>query len=185
MLNMSGNVLILGNPALREKSLPVTDFSCSAEKSDFRRLIAELEEFRRQNGFGRGIAGIQIGIRKRIIALNFGDGPFIIVNPEIIERSAETFSMWDDCMSFPDLMVRVARNSSISIRYRDESGLQREWQRLDQQKSELLQHEIDHLDGILAVDRAIEKTDIIYKSEFLKNRTFYDRMVQYSIIPTL
>ena len=182
---MSGNILILGNPILREKSAIISDFNDYDNKADFRKLKSELEEFRRMNGFGRGIAGIQIGIKKRIIALNLGEGPFVINNPEIIFRSAERFTMWDDCMSFPDLMVRVERNKSIEIRYQDEKGFIKEWKNIKQDMSELLQHEIDHLDGIMAIDKAINKTDIIYRDEFNKNREKYDQMVDYGITPTI
>ena len=182
---MSDNILILGNPVLREKSEPITHFSDKDNLADFSRLKSALEDFRQKNGFGRGIAGIQIGIKKRIIALNFGEGPFVMINPEIIERSTSRFTMWDDCMSFPDLMVRVERNKSIGIKYQDESGLIHEWNDIEQDKSELLQHEIDHLDGILAVDRAINPTDIIYRSEFDKNISTYNLMVDYVITPTI
>ncbi len=182
---MSSNVLILGNPILREKSAQISDFSDSDNIADFMKLKAELEIFRKKNGFGRGIAGIQIGIKKRIIALNFGEGPFVMINPEIIARSAESFTMWDDCMSFPDLMVRVKRNRSIGINYQDENGSIIEWENIEQDKSELLQHEIDHLDGIMAIDLAIENTDIIYRSEFNKNKEQYDQMVDYIITPTI
>ena len=182
---MSGNILILGNPILREKSAIISDFNDYDNKADFGKLKSELEEFRRMNGFGRGIAGIQIGIKKRIIALNLGEGPFVIINPEIIFRSAERFTMWDDCMSFPDLMVRVERNKSIEIRYQDEKGFIKEWKNIKQDMSELLQHEIDHLDGVMAIDKAINKTDIIYRNEFKKNRAKYDQMVDYGITPTI
>lgn len=182
---MSSNVLILGNPVLREKSTSVSDFSDAGNIADFMKLKTALEDFRRKNGFGRGIAGIQIGIKKRIIALNLGEGPFVIVNPEIISRSAELFTMWDDCMSFPDLMVRVERHKSIELRYQDENGNTKEWNNVGQDISELLQHEIDHLDGIMAIDRAINKADIIYKNEFNKNREKYDQMVEYGITPTI
>jgi len=168
-----------------EKSTSISDFSDNDNITGFGRLKTELEDFRKKNGFGRGIAGIQIGIKKRIIALNFGEGPFVIVNPEIFERSIELFTMWDDCMSFPDLMVRVERNKSIGLKYQDETGCTKEWKNIEQDKSELLQHEIDHLDGIMAIDRAINETDIVYRNEFNKNRNKYDPMVQYGITPTI
>ena len=65
---MSTKVLVLGNPILREKSEAVIDFVDKWTKEDFNNLKKELDYFRRENGFGRGIAGIQIGIKKRIIA---------------------------------------------------------------------------------------------------------------------
>jgi peptide deformylase len=182
---MPTEVLVLGNPQLRERSEAIIDFADKRAKEDFNNLKNALDRFRRENGFGRGIAGIQIGIKKRIIALNLGKESFIIVNPEIIRYGAETFTMWDDCMSFKDLLVRVKRFKSIDIMFSDESGERQEWSDIEQAIAELLQHEMDHLDGILAIDRAITPSDIIYKSEYTKNVDYYDKMVDYTIKSTL
>ena len=182
---MATKVLLLGNPILREKSMTILDFKDKRNIKDFSSLKKELDSFRMKNGFGRGIAGIQIGIKKRMIALNLGKGSFVIVNPEIIRYSTETFIMWDDCMSFKDLIVRVKRFKSIDIIFYNENGKKQEWLNIEQDKSELLQHEIDHLDGILAIDRAITPTDIIYKREYIKNEDYYNKRVDYTIKPTI
>jgi peptide deformylase len=182
---MAKPVLLLGDPRLRLKSEAVEEFAGESIEREVADLKEALEDFRRRNGFGRGIAAIQIGIARRMIALNLGDGPFVIVNPKIVRRSSEAFRMWDDCMSFPDLVVRVERHRSIDIEYFDERGNGKEWLDPDQATSELLQHEIDHLDGVLAIDRAIEAQDIIYKDEYSKNRAYYDAMVDYAIKPTV
>jgi peptide deformylase len=105
--------------------------------------------------------------------MNLGNGPFSIVNPEITCYSDQTFTLWDDCMSFPDLLVKVRRHESIGLRYTDEEGRERKWEILDRSESELLQHEMDHLDGILAIDRAIDKESIIYRAVFEEHRNFY------------
>lgn len=182
---MAKPVLLLGNPTLRLESEAVDEFGGETLKNDIAELEDALEDFRKRNGFGRGIAAIQIGLARRMIALNLGKGPFVIVNPRIVRRSPEAFRMWDDCMSFPDLVVRVERHRSIDVEYFDEGGNRKEWLGLDQATSELLQHEIDHLDGVLAIDRAIEMSDIIYKNEYSKNREYYDAMVDYVIEPTI
>ena len=145
-------VLLLGDPLLRRKSAPIDDVSDPALKDEMRDLKEALERFRREHGFGRGIAAPQIGIPKRMIALNLGQGTFVIANPEIVHRSDETFTMWDDCMSFPDLLVRVRRRVSIDLRFMDEEGAVKEWTSIGQAESELLQHEIDHLDGKVFVE---------------------------------
>jgi len=178
-------VLILGDPLLRRKSAPVDNFSDPALKDEMRDLKEALERFRREHGFGRGIAAPQIGIPKRMIALNLGQGTFVIANPEIVRRSVQTFTMWDDCMSFPDLLVRVRRHVSIDLRFLDEDGAAKEWTGIGQAESELLQHEIDHLDGVMATDRAIEPEDILYKSEYQKHKKLYDERVDYVIAPTI
>ena len=85
-------------------------------------------------------------------------------------------TLWDDCMSFPDLVVMVKRHKKISIEYNNENGEIQIWNDLTPSESELLQHEIDHLDGIMAIDKAIDAKSIIYKSEYNQNREFYQKM---------
>jgi len=148
-----------------------TDYNLKNEIEDLRDALSR---FRQEKGFGRGIAAVQLGIPKRMIALNFGNETFVIINPEITFRSQETFCLWDDCMSFPDLLVKVKRHSSIEVRYQDEEGVVRELKTLGQAESELLQHEIDHLNGILAIDKVVRTCDIIYKVEYLNRRHLYD-----------
>ena len=76
-------------------------------------------------------------------------------------------TLWDDCFSFPDLLVKVRRNLSIEVRYQDMQG-EKHTLKAGQGLSELLQHEIDHLDGILAIDRAIDSKHIVLRSEYEK-----------------
>ncbi|PZC51698.1 MULTISPECIES: peptide deformylase [unclassified Mesotoga] len=182
---MTSEVLLIGNPLLRERSSPVTDFQSQETIKQFAMLKQALDEFRNEKGFGRGISAPQIGILKRIVALNLGQESFIIVNPRITNRSKPVFTMWDDCMSFPHLLIRLERSLSIDVVYEDERGIEHEWKGVDQARSELLQHEIDHLDGILAIDHALDAKSIIYRSEYERNREYYDRLVDYIIKPTI
>ena len=175
------NVLLLGDPRLRVRSTEVEGYDAAA----FEALAATLDEFRRTHGFGRAISAPQIGIPQRFIAMNLGQGTFFIVNPLITWRSEETFTMWDDCMSFPDLLVRVERAQSLSLEYVDEQGKRKEWRELDRAAAELLQHEIDHLDGVLAVDRKIDDESLVMRREYERNREFFDAKVDYAIVPTI
>ena len=175
------DVLLLGDPRLRVRSSEVTRYDAEA----FGALAATLDAFRRQHGFGRAISAPQIGIAQRFIAVNLGSGTFFVVNPVITSRSEETFTMWDDCMSFPDLLVRVRRNASLSLEYVDEHGKPQTWRDLDQAAAELLQHEIDHLDGVLAVDRALDQESLVMRREYERNREYYEAMVEYAIVPTI
>ena len=74
------------------------------------------------------------------------------------------FAVWDDCLCFPDLLVKVRRHRSCRIRYRDPHGHERE-RFLEDDLSELLQHEYDHLDGILAVSRAIDGRSLALRGQ--------------------
>jgi len=170
---MVRKVLILGDPLLRTRSAEVKNLKEPLLEQEILDIKETMEDFRSNNGFGRGIAANQIGIPKRMIGLNLGDGPFVLINPEITFRTAEEWELWDDCMSFPDLVVKVRRRVGISLAYQDEAGARIEWNNLPFTESELLQHEMDHLDGILAIDRALDEKSIIYKSEYKKNLNYY------------
>ena len=177
------NVLLLGDPRLRRVSEPVGSISDPAYITDKHRLQITLEEFRARHGFGRAISAPQIGVPLRFVALHL-DRPFVIANPVITWKSSETFTMWDDCMSFPWLMVRLKRHRSISLQYVDEDGRTREWRELEQSTSELLQHEIDHLDGILAIDRALDRESVISREVYEGDVSWFAKQVDY-VIPKL
>lgn len=182
---LPAKVLLLGDPALRKVCRPVDAASNADFRYDRDRLHATLEAFRAEHGFGRAISAPQIGVAFRFIAVNLGDGPFTMINPEITWVSPETFTMWDDCMSFPFLLVRVRRQRAISVRYLDDDGNIRVMDRRDQATSELLQHEIEHLDGILAVDHALDADAIVSREVFEENPDWFADKVDYVIAPTV
>ncbi len=158
-------ILILGNPCLWKTSEKVTDLhSISPVISD---LSDTLAAFRSANGFGRAIAAPQIGILKRVIFTSLLGG-LPLINPVISEASQDLFELWDDCFSLPDIMVRVKRHQSISVTYQDLTG-KIHILRAEGDLSELLQHEIDHLDGILATDRAIDSHSFAMRSEVMRH----------------
>lgn len=141
---------------LTARSAPV-DFDNDAElPGQIAALHRALADFRAQHGFGRAIAAPQLGISKRLICMHLGARPLTLINPEITWRSDGEFEVWDDCLSVPDVIVRVRRHRSISVTALDDRGRRREWLELPESLSELLQHEIDHLDGILMTDRAVD-----------------------------
>lgn len=156
-------VLELGHPLLRRVCDPVGDATADPElRERAAALQATLAAFRARHGFGRAIAAPQVGLPLRLVAMDLGSsaypdgggGPLLLVDPEVTWRSAETFTLWDDCMSFPWLLVRVRRHRSLSLRFRDGDGRERSWERVEPALAELLQHELDHLEGVLALDRA-------------------------------
>lgn len=113
--------------------------------------------------------------------MDLGDGPRLIVNPEVTWTSDETFTMWDDCMSFPGLLVRLRRAASISVRYRDERGDAQEWEHVERAVAELLQHELDHLDGVLAIDRAVDRESLVLREVFESQRAHFSGLADYVI----
>ncbi len=113
-----------------------------------------LHEFRRTHGFGRGIAAIQIGVAQRVIYIEIEGQPLELINPRLLWVSPEKFRLWDDCFSFPDLMVDLERHTHVEIEYEDRTGVVQQL-KASHGLAELLQHELDHLDGILSVDRVL------------------------------
>ena len=88
----------------------------------------------------------------------------VFVNPVLTPDGPEMMELWDDCMSFPDLLVRVRRHKKCRLTFRDAAWRHRQIE-LEGDLSELLQHEYDHLDGILAVSRAIGARHFALRSQ--------------------
>jgi len=156
-------ILLLGNPILSSRSDPVV----LAETGTLRQVVTDLQDtlmhFRARYGAGRAIAAPQIGILKRLVYMHI-DSPTVLINPRLEDLSTEMFELWDDCMSFPDLLVRVRRHRTCRIVYRD-LDWNEQTLRLEDTLSELLQHECDHLDGVLAIERAIDRRSLAYRSQ--------------------
>jgi len=159
-------ILKLGNSELYEisESLKRDELPVALERaSEMHNLILE---FRNKYGAGRAIAAPQIGYKKRMIAL-YVDRPVVMINPVLFNLSEEVMELWDDCMSFPGLLVKVRRHKRCSVRFKDENWKEQVWN-LEDDYSELIQHEYDHLDGILATQRAIDDKSFALAEE-IKN----------------
>ncbi len=156
-------ILQLGDPTLRQKSCPV--LAAADAGPVIIDLRDTLHEFQRSHGFGRGISAIQIGQPWRIIYIEIQGVSYSLINPAFEHESEEKIRLWDDCFSFPDLVVLVERSASVTLRYEDQDGMARTLE-ASGAMSELLQHEMDHLDGILAIDRAIDRNSLCSREEF-------------------
>ncbi len=156
-------ILLLGNPQLHRRSEPVEKPQVSAALDIVKDLHDTMMDFRSRHGWGRAIAAPQIGVLKRIVYLHV-DKPWLILNPTIEAASLEMIELWDDCMSFPDLLVRVKRHAAFTLRWRDEQW-DEQTLHVEGVLSELLQHEIDHLDGVLAVARAVDDASFALQSQ--------------------
>lgn len=158
---MVREVLQLGNPQLYEACEPIRQREVHSLTQTVEDLHDTLCAFRRQYGAGRAIAAPQIGLKKRLIYM-YIEQPVVFINPVLEFLSDEKMVVLDDCMSFPGLLVKVKRYKSCRISYLD-----LDWQEhtldLEGDLAELLQHEYDHLDGILATMRAIDKRSFFLK----------------------
>jgi len=161
-------LLQLGDPGLREIAFRVEN---PAEVADVVQDLADtLAHWRKTTGYGRAIAAPQIGVGLRVIFLQLpGADPWPFINPEIVDRTAGKIVVWDACLSFLSIFMQVERHREITVRYQD---LAATWHEIragaERDLSELLQHEIDHLDGILAVDRITDIRTLCTREEFEK-----------------
>ncbi|HKV62252.1 MAG TPA: peptide deformylase [Candidatus Acidoferrum sp.] len=163
-------ILQLGDPGLREVAKKVNDPAAPEIRALVEDLSDTLAHWRKATGYGRGIAAPQIGSNLRVIFLRLpGEAAWPILNPEITSRSEERIVVWDACLSFLSIFMQVQRHRDIVVRYQDLSGKQCEVRAGEERNlSELLQHEIDHLDGILAVDRITDMKTMCTREEFEK-----------------
>ncbi|UYZ60007.1 peptide deformylase [Hymenobacter latericus] len=161
-------ILQLGNPLLREVAEPVADATVPAVAQVVTDLTDTVAHWRETTGYGRAIAAPQIGVLQRIVVLRLPGKPvWPLINPTVVERSPETMVVWDACLSFLSIFMQVERHQWITVRYQDLGGSWHETRAgLKDDLAELLQHEIDHLDGILAIDRVTDVKSICTRAEF-------------------
>lgn len=158
---MEKTILLLGNPDLYEVCSEVAREELREMELVKTDLKDTLLAFRRRYGVGRAIAAPQIGVKKRVIYRHL-DTPVLFINPRLEFPDGEEMEVLDDCMSFPGLLVRVMRHRRCVIHYRNE-----QWEEcameLEGGMAELIQHEYDHLDGVLATMRAIDNRSLVMK----------------------
>lgn len=156
---MIKEILKLGNPKLYETSKEVTSSDAASLPGWITDLHDTLLDYRKTYGAGRAVAAPQIGIQKRLLYM-LTDKEYVFINPKMDFPDEEMMEVLDDCMSFPGLCVRVMRHKRAVITYTDLEGKEQKME-LEGDYSELLQHEYDHLDGILATMRAIDNKSLI------------------------
>ena len=135
-----------GDPVLKSRATPVKDFDESLEHlaEEMLRVMREAE--------GVGLAANQIGRHKRIFVAAYEDEEYAIVNPVVEERSETTEKDVEGCLSIPETRVEVERPTAVTVSGLDPSG---EPVRVEAEGllARIFQHEIDHLDGVLILDR--------------------------------
>jgi peptide deformylase len=164
----------LGDPILRVRCERVQN-----PKSAATRLVADdlrdsLAIARKKYRMGRALAAPQIGAPVRIVFVQMDKQRWNMVNPEITDVGPDDFQVWDDCFSFPNLLVRVSRAYQVTVSYTDPKGKAHTLEAKGPM-AELLQHEIDHLDGILALDRPSGVDPFAFRSEWEKLHQPEDR----------
>ena len=143
-------ILKMGDETLRQKSLPVQQID-----DQLRSLVSEMFETLQKSG-GIGLAAPQIGknIRLFIVQLEDSDG-MVFINPEVIKTSEQLCTMEEGCLSIPKVYEKVVRPKEITIQYTDLNG-KKQIIKAESLLSRVIQHEADHLNGILFLDRIEE-----------------------------
>jgi peptide deformylase len=202
-------VRVLGDPVLHAPSRPVESVRDAAAKAAAADAHAALAAFRVRHGFGRAISAPQVGHALRVIALDLGAkglGRITMFNPVLSVRTDEPqLTLWDDCMSVPGFLVRLRRYADLDVDFLDERGEARRLPRVGAALAELLQHEVDHLDGITVFDRLAQQTaeaaapdagrpaadasrtqlTVVHRDAYERDRRRFDAMVSYAIVPTV
>ena len=171
MTKQGFDILQLGHPILRKIAAPVGQITPS-----YQILFDNLLDFviERQ---GAGIAAPQVGISERFFMMSSKPtarypnapemAPIIIINPEVVSHSDEIITDWEGCLSIPGIRALVPRYSSLTVRFTSRLG-ERVETHYDGFIARVFQHEIDHLNGKVFLDRIKSTTDIIMEQEWLK-----------------
>lgn len=143
-------IRIYGDPVLRKTAEPLREFD-----DGLRQLVSSMFEDMRENE-GVGLAAPQVGRSVRVAVIETGGDEgrsFVLVNPEITRVSDEKEEREEGCLSIPDINLSVTRPAEVSARACNENGEEYAIENATGLLARTLQHEIDHLDGILFVDR--------------------------------
>jgi peptide deformylase len=139
---------------LREPVSPLPADDLTSAGPAIRFLEDTLHWFQARHGAAHGIAAPQVGIPFRILLVERDGKERALLNPVIIRESPESRPVWERCMSFPHMVVCVSRPVSLSVRFTTREGTPEIWADVDPDLASVVRHEVDHLDGILTLDRA-------------------------------
>lgn len=166
------DIVQLGDPVLRQAAEPVKDIHAP----EFQAMLNKLLDFVLAKG-GMGIAAPQVGISQRVFILSSHPNerypyapdvaPFFAINPEIISHSDSKQKDWEGCLSLPGIRALVPRYDSINVRYytRDAELIETEYEGF---LARVFQHELDHLNGKVFLDRIESTLDVMMEQEWQK-----------------
>lgn len=162
-------VITVPNPILRQKSKPVKKIDKKV-KNLIKNLKNTLEASKEPKGVG--LSAPQIGVSKRVTVIKRVDRVEAFINPKIISSSKKTLKdvlpedkrSFEGCLSAPGIWAFVNRPAKVKVSYLDEEG-KKKTEKFTGQASICIQHEIDHLNGVLFVDRALKQGSKLYKQE--------------------
>ena len=143
---MNKRIVEYPNPILRKKAIVIKEIT-----DEVKRLAKDMKEIIMEKD-GIGLAAPQVGASKRLIAVFLKDKPEVFLNPKILRKSRKTNIIEEGCLSFPGLFLKIKRAKDIDLEYLNLNG-ERIKMKVEGLLARVFQHEIDHLDGILFIDR--------------------------------
>jgi peptide deformylase len=161
-------ILVVGNPVLRQKARRVSQVDRPVQK-----LIEDMIETMKKAP-GVGLAAPQVGVPLRLAVIDVDDKITVIVNPEIIKSSGEV-ELDEGCLSVPGFWGRLQRYERVSVKALDRNGKELRIRDAEGLFAQALQHEIDHLDGHLYIDRMDRSLDKLQRSEPIRKREADER----------
>ena len=147
----------VGDPILRKVSREVTEIN-----DRIKTLLEDMVDIMYEND-GVGLAAPQIGVLRRVIVIDVGEGPIKLINPEILEEEGENIDV-EGCLSIPNRSGTVKRPERVKVKYLDENGEEKIIEGTSL-LARALCHEIDHLNGILFIDNMIEEIELDQEEE--------------------
>jgi peptide deformylase len=150
------------DPVLRKKAKKVTNFDASIQK-----LIDDMLETL-QDAPGVGLAANQVGVPLRIVVIQMPDeDPFVLVNPEVVEKTGER-QVVEGCLSIPGYQAEITRSESVKVRARDRNGKIVRKKASKDLLANCLEHEIDHLNGVLYIDYLKDMDELVKNEDALE-----------------
>jgi peptide deformylase len=157
--------LELGNPTLRQVSAPIADPLADDVKALIQDLRDTLQDWRARHGWGHALGAPVIGVPRRIIVIESGDTSMVLINPTFESWGNEQVDAYETCITFPALWGCVFRPRTVVVQAFDEAGAPCRIEATDD-LARILQHEIDHLDGFIWLDREPDTDTICTTAEY-------------------
>lgn len=158
-------LLELGNPLLRQPSLPVADVHSAETVSVIADLWDSLHHFRTEHGWGRSLAAPLIGENVRIVIVNQGGDEWTLINPRLMHWSRQQANDWESCVAIGSIWGLVSRPQQVTVGALDLDGNEQRYE-ADGLLARIIQHEIDHLDGLTWFDRDPDLSSICTTNEY-------------------
>ena len=158
-------LLELGNPLLRQISLPVANVRSAEIAAVIADMWDSLRYFRVEHGWGRSLAAPLIGVNLRIVIVNQGGDAWTLINPRLVGWGRQQANDWESCVAIGSIWGLVSRPQQVTITALDANGTEQRYE-ADGLLARILQHEIDHLDGLTWFDRDPDLSSICTTNEY-------------------